>query len=72
MCGMTRASQKPEEFMDNLRMMVPAMNPYERADLLMDIKATAPPETFQNVCNLAQRALNPNDWSALKTRIGTK
>jgi hypothetical protein len=40
-------SQRPEELMNNLGMMIQAINLYERIDLLTEIQATALSETFR-------------------------
>jgi hemerythrin-like domain-containing protein len=65
-------SQKPDELKYNLEMMLPAMNLYERAEILNAGRASAPPEMFQAVLKLAERVLSPNDWTALKSKLGTK
>jgi len=63
------ADQTPNQLMGNLGMMLPAMNPAERAMILNQAKATMPPEAFQAVLKLAERVLSPEDWSKLKTMI---
>lgn len=41
------ASQTPDEGMESLAMMAPAVNPRERAALLVGVKANAPPEAYR-------------------------
>ena len=67
---MVLANQKPEELTYNLELMLPAMNLYERADLINAGRASAPPEMFQAILKLAERVLSPNDWTALKLKLG--
>ena len=64
------ASQKPDELMENLGMMLSASNLYERAGILMGGRAIMPPEAFQTVLKFAEQVLSPNDWLALKSKIG--
>ena len=64
------ASMKPRMLMLNLDIMIPAMNIDERTTLLSGIKASAPPEAYKGVTDLAQRVLNPEDWTKLSRRIG--
>ena len=66
------ASQKPDELMENLGMMLPASNVYERAGILMGGQAIMPPEVFRTVLRFAEQVLSPNDWAALRSRIGIK
>ena len=66
------ASQKPDELKYNLEIMLPAMNLCERAEILNAGRASAPPEVFQLVLKLAERVLSPNDWTALKSKLGIK
>jgi hypothetical protein len=66
------ASQKPDELKYNLEIMLPAMNLDERAEIINAARASAPPEMFQAVLKLAQQALSPDEWTALKSKIGIK
>ena len=66
------ASQKPDELVENLGMMLSASNLYERAGILMGGRAIMPPEAFQTVLKFAEQVLSPNDWVALKSKIGIK
>ncbi len=64
------AGQTPEEAKYSLQMMLPAMNLYERAELLNAAKMSMPPPAFQGVLRLIELALNPDDWKTLKTKVG--
>jgi len=55
--------------MENLGMMLPAMNPAERAMLLNQARATMPPEAFQSALKLAEHVLTPEDFASLKTSL---
>lgn len=69
---MILASQKPEEQTYSLEIMLPAINLYERADMINGGRANAPPEMFQALLKIAERVLDPYDWTALKPKIGIK
>lgn len=63
-------SLSPEDTIAFMRMMIPAMNPAERAGLLGGMKAGAPPEAFAAVFEHAVRAtLGANDIEDLE-RLG--
>jgi hemerythrin-like domain-containing protein len=62
-------SMEPRMLMLNLGIMIPAMNIYERTTLLSGIKASAPPEAYKGVTELAERVLTPEDWTELNERV---
>ncbi|HKZ88157.1 MAG TPA: hypothetical protein VJ066_03235, partial [Candidatus Bathyarchaeia archaeon] len=64
------ADQTPKELMENLEMMFPAMNLSERTLILNMGRASMPPEAFQAALKIAERSLNPDDWLALKSKLG--
>jgi hemerythrin-like domain-containing protein len=65
------ASQAAEQVVENLEMMVAASNLDDLTDLYTGIKASVPPQIFENVaCKLAERILSADDWSKLKSRLG--
>ena len=66
------ASQKPNELKYNLEIMLPAMNLDERAEIINAAQAGAPPEMFQAVLKLAEQVLSPDEWTALKSKIGIR
>jgi hemerythrin-like domain-containing protein len=63
------ASQNPEELKYDLQIMLPAMNTYERAEMINAGRASTPPQAFQGLLKLAEQALSPDDWAALKSKI---
>jgi len=63
-------AQKPEELSESVEMMIPAMNLYERADMLLGGKASIPPQAFQALLKIVERVLSTDDWTALKSKIG--
>lgn len=64
------ASLSPDETIANMRMMLPAMNPGERAGLLTGMKAGAPPPAYAAVIEHAARPTLPHaDFAELK-RLG--
>ncbi|HWI84128.1 hemerythrin domain-containing protein [Ramlibacter sp.] len=64
------AAIPPQELMDTLRWLVPAMNPGERAALLGDIRAKAPAPAFQAIADAAQAQLRPAEWAKLARALG--
>ena len=64
------ASQKPDELRDSFAMMLPAMNLYERAEIINAARPGVPAEMFQAVLKLAKKVLKPDEWAALKPKIG--
>lgn len=65
------ASLSPQETIDTMRIMLPAMNPAERAGLLTGMKAGAPPEAYAAVIDLAARPTLPRADFAELERLGT-
>jgi iron-sulfur cluster repair protein YtfE (RIC family) len=64
-------SMPPEEAMGAVAMMIPAMNPVERAAFLGFVRETAPPEAFGAMVAIAARPTLPaNDWIDLAARLG--
>jgi hypothetical protein len=65
------AQLPPEKVIAYMRLMIPASNPDERASLLGGVKASAPPEAFKAVIDLAARpTLDPRDFADLSRRLG--
>lgn len=65
------ATLTPEKAIAYMRLMIPASNADERANLLGGMKASAPPEAFKAVIELAARpTLSASDFAALSLRIG--
>lgn len=63
-------SQNPEELKYDLQIMLPTMNIYEQAETINAGRANTPPQVFQGFLKLAQQVLDPDDWTALKSKIG--
>ena len=63
-------SLSPDENIAFMQLMLPAMNPDERAGLLGGMKAGAPPEAFAAVINFAARpTLTAEDFAELERRL---
>jgi len=63
-------SQSPDELKYDLQIMLPAMNTYERIDLINAGRQSIPPLAFQGLLKLIEQILGPEDWKALKPKIG--
>lgn len=63
------ASIPPPKLGEFMAMMLPAMNLDERFDLLAGMRAGAPAEVFQGMCQLASQVLDVRDWSMLNERL---
>jgi hypothetical protein len=64
------AYQKPEELMYGLGMMLPAMAPMERTELLVGARGTMTPQAFQGAMEIAKRVLSPTEFMRLKDELG--
>ncbi len=64
------AYQNPEELMYVLGMMLPAMAPKERVELMARARGMMPTPAFQRVMGLAGRVLTPTDYQRLKDGLG--
>lgn len=64
------ASIPPEDMMATVRWLVPFMNPAERAMLLADLRAKAPPEAFAAVVAATRPHLAAKDWNKLSAALG--
>jgi len=60
----------PEEMVQALAFMLPAMNVDDRAELLGGMRAGAPAEAFAGIWSLAGSVLPPADHAALAVRLG--
>jgi hemerythrin-like domain-containing protein len=59
----------PNQFMYNLEIILPALNPAERFMTLKMGQTTMPTEAFQAVLNVAERVLSPEDLASLKAML---
>jgi hypothetical protein len=64
------SSHTPEEMIEALGIMLPAMNLDDRAELLGGMRAGAPAEVFQGVWGFTGTVLEPADHRALAARLG--
>jgi hypothetical protein len=64
------ASIPPHEMMVIARWMIPAMNPTERAMVLGDMRAKAPPPAFAAILATVQPHLGASGWAKLARCLG--
>lgn len=63
--GAIVGSIPPDEMARSLAFMLPAMNAYDRIEMLGGIRMAAPPEAFDGVVGLARSVLGPRDFDRL-------
>jgi hypothetical protein len=63
------ASIAPDEMMNVMFWMLPAVNATERALMLGDMRQKAPAPAFKAVMDLARTRLSANDWAALTREL---
>ena len=63
-------SQTKEELVEDFEMILPNANLQERVEILGQVQVTQPPEVYKDSLKLAESILEPNDWAALKTKLG--
>jgi hypothetical protein len=63
------ASIPPAKLGEFMAIMLPAMNLDERFELLAGMRAGAPAEAFQGMCQLASQVLDGAAWHALDERL---
>jgi hypothetical protein len=65
------ASIPPAKMMGYMKIMIPAMDPTQRAEFLAGMRAAAPVEAFQAViAHAARPTLSNDDWADLSGRLG--
>lgn len=65
------ASIPPAKMMGYMKIMIPAMDPAQRAEFLAGVRAGAPAEAFQAViAHAARPTLSNDDWADLSDRLG--
>ena len=73
-CGALHAaivgSIPPDEMARFLALMLPAMNSFDRLEVLTGIRMSAPPEAFDGVVGLARSVLQARDFQLLTTGLG--
>lgn len=65
-----RTTVPPNDMVQFMRSMLPAMNTDERTDMLGGMKAGAPPEIFSMFWSIATDALTPTQLAVVAGRIG--
>jgi hypothetical protein len=60
-------SLPPAEKLATLRVMLPALSPAERAELLIGVRASAPAAAFDAILNVAREALSADEWHRLES-----
>jgi len=68
--GKILASQTPKEVVQNLTIMISAMNINELTYLFTAAKRAAPPEMLRVARDIAARTLDPRAWDAIRSRAG--
>jgi hypothetical protein len=68
--GAIVGSIPPDEMARFLAFMLPAMNPFDRLEVLTGVRMTAPPEAFDGVVGLARSVLQPRDFQLLANGLG--
>ncbi len=63
------SGQSPEQLMQNLQIMLPALNMEESVAILLGVKAIAPPPAQEAIYNMAKEILEPERWEELSSRI---
>jgi hypothetical protein len=63
-------NQKQEELIEDFEMILPNANLQERVEILGTVRVTMPHEVYQEFLKIAERILEANDWTALKTKLG--
>lgn len=59
------AALTPEQMAISARWMIPALNPRERAELLVEIRQSAPPPVFEGLLAMAKSQLTDLEWRKL-------
>jgi AcrR family transcriptional regulator len=65
-----RGAIPPPRMAQYVSIMLPAMNVEERTQMFAGLKANAPREVLDGMCELASGVLASSDWSAVRTRVG--
>ena len=65
-----RGAIPPPRMAQFVSIMLPAMNVEERAEMFAGLKANAPREVLDGMCELASGVLTTSEWSAVQSRVG--
>ena len=63
------AAVPPEEMQLVMRWMIPALNPAERAGMLMGMRAGMPPPVFEGILALTRSLVSPRDMQKLEAAL---
>ncbi len=63
------ASIPPEEMAATLPLMLPALNPQQRAGMVGAMRGKAPPEVIRGVLSIAECVLDRSGWAKLKSAL---
>ncbi|MBN1587645.1 MAG: hypothetical protein JW937_09520 [Candidatus Omnitrophica bacterium] len=63
-------SRGAEDAMQDLEVLLPALNVHERAAMLAAVRKDEPQEVFEGVCDIAEHVLEPPEWEELKIKLG--
>ena len=63
-------SQNTDQPLEHFDMMMMATNLDERAEIILAVKALNEPEVFPFILKHVQQVLAPEDWEALKAKLG--
>jgi Hemerythrin HHE cation binding domain. len=70
MHGAIVGSIPPDELARSLAFMLPAMNVFDRVEMLSGIRAAAPAPAFDAMADLARSVLRPTEFAAVAQRLG--
>jgi hemerythrin superfamily protein len=65
-----KASRSPSEGLEDVKLILPALTPTERAGMLDTIQTQAPSAVFHDVCSAAKEVLDAASWVGLCRRLG--
>ena len=63
------AAVAPEEMQLVMRWMIPALNPAERAGMMMGMRAGMPPPAFEGILALTRRLVSPREMQKLEAAL---
>jgi hypothetical protein len=63
-------SIEPQDKLESMRWMLPALTPQQRAAMLSEVQAEAPPEVLEMLVGTVRPHLAAGDWSKLARSLG--
>ncbi len=67
--ALIKDSQNTDQPLEHFKMMLLGTNLYERAEIVLAVKALNEPEVFPFILKHVQQVLTPEDWEALKAKL---